>query len=71
MLDDSQLKVVQEADALRIKFNDLNKFVCSLAFEDLTNTHQQLLRRQHVAMRMYLDVLQERIDLFSKLDYNS
>lgn len=59
-----QQRVIQEADALKLKLDALNKFIVDPKFEYLSGITQDLLRKQHVAMYEYHDILRKRITNF-------
>ena len=59
-----QLRVIEEKKELADKLDKLCKFVVGEAFKALPATQQNLLNRQWVHMKSYLDVLNERIAAF-------
>lgn len=60
-----QERVIAESNDLREKMNKLEAFIGGEAFKDLDASDKDLLMRQHVFMGAYLDILRQRIALFT------
>jgi len=56
-----QQRVIEEKDALQIKFDALTEFLRGEAFKGVADKEQHLLKQQHRAMSEYLYILYERI----------
>jgi hypothetical protein len=61
-----QSRVVVERDELARKFENLNRFLNSGACLTVPTPELKRLARQRLAMRLYLDVLEERIAEFKE-----
>lgn len=59
-----QLRVVEEAKALKQKIDALGEFTTAEMFKELSVDEQGLLNHQHSIMEDYLSILEKRIDFF-------
>lgn len=59
-----QLRVIEERDVLYDKCEALYVFLASKYFETLDPKSQQLLKDQYYVMKVYLSILNQRIELF-------
>lgn len=59
-----QQRVVDEKNELDERLSKLDAFLHTDTFKRLRNEEQILLDRQATAMRIYSNILRERIDLF-------
>lgn len=57
-------RVQEERDALVLKVEALEKFIGTPTYHALTHAHQFMLRKQLLAMREYLDILDARLAMF-------
>lgn len=60
-----QIRVVEEANNRFNEYEKLTAFMDSEVFSKLDGREQLLLKRQAVAMRSFIKILEERIKLFS------
>lgn len=59
-------RVIEELKELKIKIGKLSGFIETLTFAKLAPREKELLYRQLSAMQDYADILEKRINLFSK-----
>lgn len=65
-MEDFVKRMYEESEALEEKFNALEVFIGSEKFKNTRKYQRDLLIVQHIAMKAYLDALNERIyDLVS------
>ena len=64
-MQDYQLRVVDEQEALEEKASALYSFLASKHFNSLDKPNQELLKMQYYSMKVYSGILQQRIDLFN------
>jgi len=60
-----QERVVEERDQLAERTHKLHTFLGGVLFDDLPGEEKVRLRRQHIIMRAYLEILDERIAAFT------
>ncbi len=65
-MEEWQKRVFNERDDLQEKIDKLEAFFKSDRIHDVSNEHDDLLKRQLSAMSLYRDILNERIALFKK-----
>jgi hypothetical protein len=63
-MQDYQLRVIEEQEALYTKWTKLSDFMHSNQYGNIDSINQGLLMVQFVAMENYLSVLKRRIELF-------
>lgn len=59
-----EARVAEEREALNTKVEALEAFIGTPTYHSLTHAHQFLLRKQLLAMREYLDILDARLAMF-------
>lgn len=59
-----EARVAEEREALNTKVEALEAFIGTPIYHGLTHAHQFLLRKQLLAMREYLDILDARLAMF-------
>lgn len=59
-----QQRVYEELNELQERFNNLCKFLDSQSFHDVDPIQKDLLTRQKLVMKMFIDILLERISNF-------
>ena len=60
-----QIRVIKEKKKLDKKLDALSKFIESIGFDAVSEPEQQRLKRQAEIMKLYSDVLAERIINFT------
>lgn len=65
-----ELRVFIEAKELEEKINDLTSFQTTAIFESLSEEERELLLKQSDAMKEYLSILNERINILTRLCIN-
>ena len=66
-----QIRVIKEKKKLDKKLAALNEFIASVGFDAVLEREQQRLRRQVEIMKLYSDVLAERISNFGIFDIDA
>ena len=66
-----QIRVIKEKKKLDKKLAALNEFIASVGFDAVLEREQQRLRRQAEIMKLYSDVLAERISNFGIFDIDA
>ena len=61
-----QERIVNERDELGIRIDKLQKFQVTQAYIDLNHVDRNLLQQQKMAMIEYHDILNQRINRFTK-----
>lgn len=61
-------RMIAEESELTIKINNLDRFIKSDKFVDLSGTEQQLLQGQLYYMKEYCNVLSTRINYYQNKD---
>ena len=65
-MENYQMRVVEEKQALDEKYDKLNFFMTGETFKhEISAAEQKRLRRQLIYMGLYADVLAERIEKFT------
>lgn len=59
-----QQRVIEERDELALKIGKLDGFISSPKYHEIPGIEQNLLDEQAIAMEIYFDVLQRRINRF-------
>ena len=64
-MEQYQIRVMEEKKELDAKIDKLAAFIKTAQFSELTDEHRGLLVQQLRAMRVYTDILGERVELFA------